>query len=108
MQSSPPENSTATRVLHSTSVDGGLGILRTRRLRESSSCCLSIVTEGEEAVNTEAEDGTALLNLPMLETCYSKPDKTIPPRPEKKGASSRAQYTHKICADIVNDPIVSL
>lgn len=66
VQSKPPENNTATRVLPS--ANGGVGISRTLRLKDTTSCCLSMVTERDDAVNAQLPEGSALLNLPMPET----------------------------------------
>ena len=73
MQSSPPENKTATRVLPAGSEAGGSGILRTLNRSDSTSCCRSKPTEGESLVNGQLlGGGSALLNLPMPETCNNK------------------------------------
>ena len=48
-------------------------MLRTLNRSDSTSCCRSKATEGESLVNGQLPGGgSALLNLPMPETCNNK------------------------------------
>jgi len=75
VQSSPPENSTATLVPDADPLPGGWGMFSTRRLRDAVNCSLSELTAGEVDKRAVLSTGKAVLNLPMLETWEGKFDR---------------------------------
>lgn len=69
VQSSPPENRTATLLGACwPSVPGGLGTFKTRILSDSVNFCRNAVTETDSVVKGTSVSGREQLNLPMADT----------------------------------------